>query len=150
MARLTDGAQGAGATGGIERIVGFNLRLAHGASHRRFAEALALLDLTQKQVGVLWLVGDHPGIAQIDLGQRLRMDRATTMAVVNRLAARGFVVRERSPSDGRKQALFLTPAGQAALAQARGAVADHEAWLTSRFTAAEVETLRELLARIAG
>ncbi|MBK6801936.1 MarR family transcriptional regulator [Novosphingobium sp.] len=137
-----------GSLGEINDIVGFHIRLAHGACYRHFTETFADLELTQKQVSVMWLVGDHPGISQIDLGQRLRMDRATTMTIINRLQARDYLRREKSPTDGRKQALFLTDAGEAALVQAKRAVQEHEKWVKSRFTDAEVKTLMELLARI--
>jgi DNA-binding MarR family transcriptional regulator len=134
--------------GGLDGIVGFHIRLAHGAVYRHFTETFAALDLTQKQVSALWLVNDHPGVSQIELGRRLRMDRATTMTIVNRLQARDFMRRERSTSDARKQALYLTEAGTAALAQAKGAVEQHEGWLKARFTPQETEKLVELLARI--
>ncbi len=134
--------------GGLNGIVGFHIRLAHGAVYRHFTETFVDLDLTQKQVSALWLVSDHPGISQIALGQRLRMDRATTMTIVNRLQDRAYMRRERSDSDGRKQALYLTDAGVAALAEAKAAIAEHEAWLKARFTAEETEKLVEMLARI--
>ena len=105
--------------GELNEIVGFHIRLAHGAVYRHFTETFVDLDLTQKQVSALWLVSDHPGISQIDLGGRLRMDRATTMTIVNRLQERGYMRRERSESDGRKQALYVTDAGLAALADAK-------------------------------
>jgi predicted DNA-binding protein (UPF0251 family) len=79
--------------GEIRSIVGFHIRLAHGATYRHFTETFTHIDLTQKQVSVLWLVDDHPGIAQTDLAQRMRMDRATTMAIVNRLQDRGYLAR---------------------------------------------------------
>jgi DNA-binding MarR family transcriptional regulator len=134
--------------GQLDGIVGFHIRLAHGAVYRHFTETFSELGLTQKQVSVLWLVGENPGVAQIDLGGRLRMDRATTMTIVNRLQARGYLRREKSSSDGRKQALHLTPQGEAALEQAKSCIAEHEAWLKSRFTDAEVEKLVEMLERI--
>lgn len=134
--------------GGLNGIVGFHIRLAHGAVYRHFTETFIDLDLTQKQVSALWLVGDHPGISQIELGQRLRMDRATTMTIVNRLQDRDYMRRERSESDGRKQALYLTEPGAGALARAKDCIAAHEAWLKSRFTPAEAEKLVEMLARI--
>ena len=134
--------------GEIRNIVGFHIRLAHGVTYRHFAETFADLDLTQKQVSVLWLIDDHPGIAQTDLAQRMRMDRATTMAIVNRLEARAYLVRGKSPSDGRKQTLNLTDSGRNALAVAKDATAAHERWLKSRFSDKEVETLIELLTRI--
>jgi DNA-binding MarR family transcriptional regulator len=134
--------------GALDGIVGFHIRLAHGAVYRHFTETFADLGLTQKQVSLLWLVDDEPGVAQIELGQRLRMDRATTMTIVNRLEQRGYVQRQRSSSDGRKQALYLTAAGEMALAKARACIDAHEAWLKSRFTSDEVKKLVELLSRI--
>ncbi len=134
--------------GEINAILGFHIRLAYGAVYRHFMETFAHLDLTQKQVSVLWLVDDHPGIAQTDLAQRLRMDRATVMAIVNRLQERKFLVRGRSPTDGRKQTLDLLPDGVLALAEAKKAIRDHERWLKQRFTDKEVERLIAMLARI--
>jgi DNA-binding MarR family transcriptional regulator len=134
--------------GEIRNIVGFHIRLAHGAVYRHFTETFADLELTQKQVSVLWLVNDHPDISQTDLAQRMRMDRATTMAIVNRLQARGYLVRGQSANDGRKQTLNLTAAGRMALVVAKEAITEHERWLKSRFSDREVEQLIEMLARI--
>ena len=134
--------------GEIRNIVGFHIRLAHGAAYRHFTETFAQLDLTQKQVTALWLVGDHPDIAQTGLAQRMRMDRATTMAIVNRLEAKGYLVRRKSRNDGRKQALNLTARGSRALSTAKRAIQLHEKWLKSRFSKREVATLIELLTRI--
>jgi DNA-binding MarR family transcriptional regulator len=134
--------------GEIRNIVGFHLRLAYGAVYRHFTETFAHLDLTQKQVSVLWLADDHPGIAQTGLAQRMRMDRATTMAIVNRLQSKGYLVRRRSKTDARKQALNLTVTGRKALLRAKGAIRQHEQWLKSRFTQKEVTRLIELLIRI--
>jgi DNA-binding MarR family transcriptional regulator len=134
--------------GEIRNIVGFHIRLAHGAVYRHFTETFAHLDLTQKQVSVLWLVDDHPDIAQTDLAHRMRMDRATTMAIVNRLESKGYLARTKSRSDGRKQALNLTDAGRKALLTAKNAIQQHEQWLKSRFTDKEVAKLIALLTRI--
>jgi DNA-binding MarR family transcriptional regulator len=134
--------------GEIQNIVGFHIRLAHGAVYRHFTETFVDLGLTQKQVSVLWLIGDHPDISQTDLAHRMRMDRATTMAIVNRLQARKFLVRGKSASDGRKQTLNLTGAGREILKTAKDAIAEHERWLKSRFTDNEIELLMEMLARI--
>jgi DNA-binding MarR family transcriptional regulator len=134
--------------GEINSILGFHIRLAHGTVYRHFTETFTDIDLTQKQVSVLWLVSDHPGIAQTDLAQRLRMDRATTMAIINRLQARHYLRRGKSPTDGRKQALFLDPEGVTALMIAKEAILTHERWLKSRFNDKEVKQLIGMLARI--
>lgn len=136
--------------GEIGSILGFHIRLAHGAVYRHFTETFSDLDLTQKQVSVLWLVADHPGIAQTDLSNRLQMDRATTMAIVNRLQARHLLRRGKFATDGRKQALYLEAPGVAILSKAKQAVLEHEGWLKSRFTARETRQLIALLTRIHG
>ena len=134
--------------GAIDDIVGFHIRLAHGAVYRHFSETFSDLDLTQKQVSVLWLINDHPGIAQADIGRRLQMDRATVMAIVNRLQKRGFVARGASQDDRRRQTLQLTEAGHGALVAARACIREHEQWLKERFTPGETGMLIELLRRI--
>jgi DNA-binding MarR family transcriptional regulator len=134
--------------GEIDTILGFHIRLAHGTVYRHFTETFTDLDLTQKQVSVLWLVDDHPEIAQADIGRRLQIDRATVMAIVNRLQKRGFVERGKSTSDKRRQTLHLTPAGHEALVGARECILAHERWLKSRFTPGEINILVEMLRRI--
>jgi DNA-binding MarR family transcriptional regulator len=134
--------------GGLEDILGLHIRLAHGAVYRHFTQAFSDLQLTQKQVSILWLIERNPGIAQTDVANYLQMDRATTMAIVNNLQARNFLVRGNSTADRRRQPLSLTKDGLAVLATARQAVAEHETWLKSRFSAREVTKLIELLSRI--
>ena len=134
--------------GALNDILGFHIRLAHGAAYRHFTETFTDLGLTQKQVSALWLVSDHPGIGQSDLGRRLQMDRATVMAIVNRLAARGYVERNDHCGDARRRALSLLPEGAAALERAKVAIAEDDAWLKSRFTKREVAQLIDMLTRI--
>lgn len=136
------------ALGAIDDIIGFHIRLAHGAAYRHFTETFSELGLTQKMVSVLWLISDHPHIAQADIGRQLQMDRATTMAIINRLEARGLLVRGASKLDRRRQTLTLTGDGQVALAEARRCIEAHERWLKSRFTKREAALLIELLRRI--
>jgi DNA-binding MarR family transcriptional regulator len=139
-----------GYIGAIDDILGFHIRLAHGAVYRHFMLSFRRLGLTQKQVSVLWLVSDHPGIAQTELAKRLQLDRATVMAIVNRLSARRLLVRGKSASDRRKQALKLLAGGTRLLREAKSAVRDHETWLKARFTARELKALIGLLRRIHG
>lgn len=134
--------------GDLDRNLGLRLRRAHGAVQRHFVEHFADLGLTQKQVSVLWLTGDHPDLAQADLAIALDMDRATTMALVHGLEKRGLVSRSPSRTDGRRIAFRLTDAGEALLAKAKVAIVEHEAWVKGRFSATELATLEEMLARI--
>ena len=134
----------------LDDVLGLHIRLAHGAVQRHFGDHFADLGLTQKQVSVLWLASDSPGIAQADLAQRLQMDRATTMAIVHTLERRGLLARRRGDADARRIALAPTESGALLLAEAKHAIASHEAWLTARFTAKELATLTGMLRRIYG
>jgi DNA-binding MarR family transcriptional regulator len=138
------------ALGDLDDILGLHLRRAHGAVQRHFGERFAELGLTQKQVSVLWLAGDHPGVAQTDLARTLDMDRASTMAIVHSLERRGLLERAKSAGDARRIAFRLTKAGETTLHEAKAAIAEHEAWLKDRFSTAELDQLFALLRRIHG
>jgi MarR family transcriptional regulator, organic hydroperoxide resistance regulator len=129
-------------------LAGYQLRLAYVAISRHFAAAMGPLDLTQKQTGVLWLIGANAGVSQIALATELGMDRASMMAIVDRLEDRKMVLRERSRQDGRRQELYLTPKGRKVLAQSKTILATHERWITERFSEEEIATLMSLLKRI--
>lgn len=134
--------------GDLDHNLGLRIRRAHGAVQRHFQDHFAELGLTQKQVSVLWLIGDHPGIAQTDLAAALDMDRATTMALVHGLETRGLVLRSPSPGDKRRIAFALTADGTAVLARAKTAIDAHEAWLKGKFSPRDLATLERLLDRI--
>jgi DNA-binding MarR family transcriptional regulator len=79
----------------LDGLLGYRLRRAQGAMHRDFMAAVASLDLTQKQAATLWLINGNPGVAQVSVATALGMDRATMMAIVDRLEQRNLVVRKR-------------------------------------------------------
>ena len=133
---------------GMDGFLGYHLRLAYLSISRHFAKAMASVDLTQKQMGVLWLIGDNGGVSQVAIARELGMDRASMMAIVDRLQSRGLVVRERSRHDGRRQELYLTPQGRKVLAKAKSIIGKHERWMTERFSEDEVAALMEMLRRL--
>jgi DNA-binding MarR family transcriptional regulator len=133
---------------GMDGFLGYHLRLAYLAISRHFAKAMAPVDLTQKQLGVLWLIGANGGVSQITIARELGMDRASMMAIVDRLQDRGLVLRERSRHDGRRQELYLTPQGRRVLAKARSIIGKHERWMTERFGDGETAALIDMLRRL--
>src|SRR5690242_12539282 len=94
----------------LDGLLGYLLRRAQGAMHRDFMAAVADFGLTQKQAATLWLIQANGGVSQAEVAAALGMDRATMMAVIDRLEDRGFVIRQRSSTDRRRQDLYLTPA----------------------------------------
>ncbi|MDB5439261.1 MAG: MarR family transcriptional regulator [Caulobacteraceae bacterium] len=132
---------------GLDRLIGFHLRMAQVAVWREFCVTLEPLDLTQKQLAVLTLVRDNPGASQIDMAQVIATDRATMMALIDRLQERGLVERRPSSQDRRRQEIHLTQTGVEMTHRAEKLIDAHEHKVLSKFTAGEQALLLEMLSR---
>ena len=64
---------------------------------------------------LLVLTRSNPGIAQIELGTHLGVDKASIVALLDRLERAGLIERRRSTRDRRRQGIFLTEAGSSEL-----------------------------------
>jgi DNA-binding MarR family transcriptional regulator len=135
--------------GRLDGLLGFHLRMASAAVARDFAAAMVDLDLTQKQFAVLELIAVNGEVSQVDIAQALGTDRATMMAIVDRLDARGLVGRRRSKRDGRRQHLSVSAAGESLLAEARARIERHEARYWQQLGAADGKRLLDLLRTVA-
>lgn len=131
----------------LDGLLGYLLRRAQGAMHRDFMASVASFELTQKQAATLWLIQANAGVSQAEVASALGMDRATMMALTDRLEDRGFVIRKRSSSDRRRQELYLTPAGQSILKKCKARIAEHDERFRKLFTAPELAALLEALKR---
>jgi DNA-binding MarR family transcriptional regulator len=125
----------------LDGLLGYQLRRAQGAMHRDFMAAVSDFGLTQKQAAALWLIQANGGVSQVEVAAALGMDRATMMAVTDRLEDRGFVTRKRSTTDRRRQELHLTPAGQTTLRKCKLRISEHEEKFRTMFTASELAAL---------
>jgi DNA-binding MarR family transcriptional regulator len=133
---------------GLDDLMGFHLKLAQATLHRDFLTVLKDLELTQKQLAVLSLLKANPGASQIALANTLGTDRATMMAIVDRLQGRDLLLRSPSRTDRRRQDLYLTKEGLAMLARGRALSEQHEERFKALFSAAELERLIDFLIRI--
>ncbi len=129
-------------------LIGYQLRRAQVAVFQHFADAFRDLDLTPGQLGALVLIRDNPGLSQSTLGAALGVDRSTVVPLIDRLEARGLVIRAPSPRDRRSHALQLSPDGRDMLSQAERQVREHEATIAHRLSEPERQALLELLAKI--
>jgi DNA-binding MarR family transcriptional regulator len=130
-------------------LLGYHLRRAHAAVFQDFAREMAGLDVTPGQVGVLQVIAANPGLSQTALGQAIGIDRSTVVAVIDRLEARGLVVRAVSATDRRSHALRLSPEGVRVLAEIERRVLVHEKRISRGLGAAERELLIALLRKVA-
>lgn len=129
----------------LDSLLGYLLRRAQGAMHRDFLVVVADFGLTQKQAAALWLIQANGGVSQVEVAAALGMDRATMMAVTDRLEDRGFVTRKRSLVDRRRQELYLTSVGQTTLRKCKARIAEHEEKFRTMFTAPELAALLSAL-----
>jgi DNA-binding MarR family transcriptional regulator len=96
----------------------------------------------------LCLVRANPGIAQIELGTHLGIDKASIVAVLDRLERADLIERRRCTRDRRRQGIFITQAGGAELEALMAKVRKIERHMTSRFTRAEVDQFLGFLKRL--
>ena len=96
---------------------GHAIRRLHQISVGIFHQETQDLNVTPVQYAILQTVRDLPGCDQRTLAGRIALDTSTTAGVVDRLEARGLLVRRVSPTDRRVRLLALTPAGELLLAQ---------------------------------
>jgi DNA-binding MarR family transcriptional regulator len=95
------------------------LFLASQAAQQLANERLSPLGITAREFGVLTLLARTGQLSQQAIGEQLRIDRTTMVAMVDALEQAGFVRRERNPNDRRAYAVKLTLKGRAR--QRRGA-----------------------------
>ncbi|MFJ3298968.1 MarR family winged helix-turn-helix transcriptional regulator [Streptomyces bacillaris] len=87
-------------------------------------------------------------VSQLDLAERLGINRTIMVGVIDRLESRGQVLRTRNPDNRRQYILSLTDRGRAAVETGRRAVAERDARLTAALSAEQVGRLNTLLARL--
>lgn len=78
--------------------------------------------ITPVQYAALQSVGNSPGIDQRSVARGIGFDTSTIGEVIDRLEARGLVVRNVDPNDRRVRLLTTTPEGEALLAEVTPAV----------------------------
>jgi DNA-binding MarR family transcriptional regulator len=100
-------------------ITGYRLRRAQVSVFQRVMSAFAAVDLRPVEYVTLELIYDNPGRKQSEFAEVLGVKRANFVVVINQLQARGLVERRADAGDRRANALYLSPRGDALLAEAR-------------------------------
>ena len=111
-------------------------------------EETAGFDVTPVQFAILNELIDRPGEDQVTLAARVAFDAATSGSVIGRLEARGWVRRVPDMRDRRRKLLWVTPAGEAAALQMRGAAQRVQERLMAPLSDAEAVQLKALLAKL--
>jgi MarR family transcriptional regulator, temperature-dependent positive regulator of motility len=114
-----------------------------------YAEEFGPAAITQRQYAVLAAVASREGLTQTDLVRMTGIDRSTLADMAARMIAKGLLERRRSENDARANAVSLTDAGRAALAEAAPKMAAADARLLKLLSSGKreglVSTLRDLV-----
>jgi DNA-binding MarR family transcriptional regulator len=85
----------------------FLLAKAYQKAHATLRRNLADYGLTPIQILVLEALRQEEGVSAGELGKKLVLDSATLSGVLDRLAERGWIVKETDSSDRRSLKLYL-------------------------------------------
>ncbi len=103
-------------------LLGYRLKLAQHALHRRMEEALTPLDLSPAQYAVLAELNVRSDQTNADLAERAFITPQSMQSVLSRLEAQGLVERRQDSHHGRRQLARLTAEGQTRAGAANTAV----------------------------
>jgi DNA-binding MarR family transcriptional regulator len=135
----------------MQHLMGYRLTLAESASRRVFQRHVGTpfkLRPVEFTLLVLLLANGHATPKQ--LASTLGMPPPNVTVLVDRLAERGLLRRERSDTDGRATILRLTDKGTELAKRTQRVSLTMEASLLAPLSAAERAMLAELLHKLAG
>jgi DNA-binding MarR family transcriptional regulator len=123
------------------------------AQHQLMTKFAANRDVWQgfsvREYDVLYQLSATQRLMQSDLASRLLIPQPSLSRLIDRLVQDGYILRERNPEDGRGSLLTLSETGRAAQRAVGSAHArDVAESMLSRLSCEELETLRELTARL--
>ena len=98
--------------GWFENMVGFHLRRAQEAAFAAFKNRVGGIDIRVGHFAALVLIGENPGINQTVLGRAIGRDKSSLTPILDDLAHRGLVVRQRIVHDRRRYGLTLSAEGE--------------------------------------
>lgn len=114
---------------------------------RAFAYVSAHADRSTqaRDFAVLTSLADQDVSSQLELAERLEINRTIVVKLIDRLQGAGYVSRTRNPHNRRSYVLSLTDAGRKALEEMQPAVLARDKILTANLSSDERERLNDLL-----
>lgn len=113
-------------------------------------DAIFLRDLgcSIREIRVLRIVDDNPGITFVEIWEKSGLERSLTSRILQKLISDGLLLRTSSGTDARKYHLSTTPQGQALRQRSRVMSDALEALLLAPFAPADRELLFEQIERL--
>lgn len=132
----------------LSRSLAFHVRKAQLALQRKGLRNISALHVGPAEFGALVLCEQNPGMAQFQIAAALDIDKASVVAIVDRLEELGWLLRRRSNHDRRRYGLYLTPEGVRQVLVLRAQSEEAESFTHDVYSPDELNQLLGLLARL--
>ncbi len=132
----------------IEESIGYLIRQAQLALHRTIDAKMADLDLTAMQWVPLLIIATGKGQTAAELSRCVCVDTSTMTRMLDRLEAKGVLVRKRSAEDRRVIYLELTEEGKRLAERVPHVMAETLNQHLRDFDRQQLDTLKVLLRKV--
>jgi MarR family transcriptional regulator, organic hydroperoxide resistance regulator len=129
----------------LDEKLGYRIRIIERLLNKEFTRNVGM---TTVQYSVFSLVATNEGLSQIAIGEALSMDRASTMAIIDKLEDAGLLERHKSIHDRRVHALQLTEKGRKQFVVVNNKVAKYDSIFTAKLSEEEMTTLNMCLKKL--
>lgn len=119
-------------------------------SRRLAEESLKPLNMTWPQFGALAQLAQGDRITQRELAERLETDTTTTMVLCDSLERKGWLNREKDPSDRRVNRLVLTDEGREVFSEAYPTMLSGYQLFTGAISPEKIEMIMPVLGELYG
>jgi MarR family transcriptional regulator, organic hydroperoxide resistance regulator len=129
----------------LDEKLGYRIRIIERLLNKEFTRNVGM---TTVQYSVFSLVATNEGLSQIAIGEALSMDRASTMAIIDKLEDAGLLERRKSLHDRRVHALQLTEKGRKQFVVVNNKVTQYDLMFSSKLSEEEMATLNLCLKKL--
>jgi len=134
----------------LHTLVGYQLAQASITTNRVFTKQVGEpLGLRRVEYTILTLIGENPGCSAARLARALDVTAPNLTMWIGHLEKEGWVVREKSATDGRSQHLRLSPKGGRLVKETTATLLAGEREALAKLSAGERSILVELLHKVA-
>lgn len=133
---------------GIVDSYGFLFAKASQKLHELLNPILEKEEITPKQMGLLLILEENPGITQKEAGIIQQIDRTTMTKLIDSLEKKGYAKRVSPSNDRRAYGLFLTKQGISKVANLWSSIYLAQDKLFAKLSKQQVSHLQEILQMI--
>lgn len=130
------------------QMLGYKLRMAQILAFRAFEAKLTRHGRAPRYLGLLATIRADPGLSQNRLADAVALRRSSLVNILDQLEADNLLIRKPSPTDRRRNGVWLTEKGQQTVTALLKEAALEDARLTKDLTKEEIAALHSLLTRV--